>query len=86
MPSEESAKTDLGRKEVHDWIRSRMESRELWLEPELHIEARQSSVKKSTSRTEPLGEKAGPKLSEQPIFHAADMSDDFFDEDDSDSE
>lgn len=65
-----------------------MESGELWSEPELHLEARRSSVKRSTLRTEPWAEKAvEPKLSEQPTSHGdPDMSDDFFDEDSDDSE
>lgn len=62
-----------------------MESGELWSEPELHIEAKRSSVKKSTSRTEPWAEKtSGPELPEQSTSHESPhICDDFFEEDDS---
>lgn len=63
-----------------------MESGGLWSEPELHVEARQGSDKKTT---EPWDRKpVGPNLSKQLTSYGPDISenikqDDFFDEDDS---
>jgi hypothetical protein len=87
-------KTDVGREEVRNWIRGRMESGELSSEPEMHVEARGGggSDKKTTSRTELWdGKTVGPNLSEKLASHDPDISenikhDDFFDEDEDDSE
>jgi hypothetical protein len=53
---EEMAKTSKGREDVRSWIRGRMERGELSTEPELHLDARGGSSKKS-SRGEEWGVK-----------------------------